>query len=85
MAMDAIGTSDTLQVVVKIGAMLAAQLVMGHPTNLAVYAKGNIQMILFYTKYQQFWKWGGAIRVSYRISTMYFLTSYDVTNNTKCS
>jgi len=42
MAMDAIGTSDTLQVVVKIGAILAAQLVLGHPTNLAVYAKGNM-------------------------------------------
>eukprot|EP00815_Leptocylindrus_aporus_P008765 CAMPEP_0116072344 /NCGR_PEP_ID=MMETSP0322-20121206/14437_1 /TAXON_ID=163516 /ORGANISM="Leptocylindrus danicus var. apora, Strain B651" /LENGTH=42 /DNA_ID= /DNA_START= /DNA_END= /DNA_ORIENTATION= len=42
MAMDAIGTSDTLQVVVKIGAILAALLVLGHPTNLAVYAKGNM-------------------------------------------
>jgi len=41
MAMDAVGTSNTYQEVVYIGAMLVAQMVLGHPTILAVYAKVN--------------------------------------------
>jgi len=47
MAMDAVGTSSTLQIVVYIGAMQTAQQVLEHPMNLAVCANPNPNIYRF--------------------------------------
>ena len=42
MVMDAVGTSNSFQIVVYTGAVQAAQQVLEHPMNLAVCAKSNM-------------------------------------------